>query len=276
MLCKETGMNFVTKVALSGRRIAIAAFVAIGGLSSFGAGGALSQSPQRLEIRTLSSRPDMVSGGDALVEVKAPAGAQLSQLMLTLNGNDVTSRLKLAAAGGGFRGLIGGMVVGENTLVAKIKSPKPAQASLDVTNYPSTGPILSGPHLTPYECRTVESGLGQPLDANCSAAQKIDYFYRAANNTFKPFDLNGPTPDDLVKTTTNDGKTVPYIVRVESGTINRSIYRIAILDDPKHSVAAAPPPQSRSTSTLLTLVPNRRAADEPPRWMPGAGWNRKL
>ena len=25
---------------------------------------------------------------------------------------------------------------------------------------------------------------------------------------------------------------MPYIVRVESGTINRAIYRIAILDDP--------------------------------------------
>src|SRR5262245_54195841 len=211
MLCKETGMNFVTKVALSGRRIAIAAFVAIGGLSSFGAGGALSQSATRLEIRTLSSRPDMVSGGDSLVEVKAPAGAQLSQLTLTLNGKEVTSRLKLDGASGGVRGLIGGMVVGENTLIAKIESPKLDQASHKVTNDPITGPILSGPHLTPYECRTVESGLGEPLDADCSAKQKIEYFYRASDNTFKPLaNPAGQRPADLVNTTTNDGKTGPY------------------------------------------------------------------
>ena len=95
-------------------------------------------------------------------------------------------------------------------------------------------------------------GLGQPLDANCSAAQKIEYFYRASNNTFKPLaDPTGPRPADLVNTTTNDGKTVPYIVRVDSGTINRTIYRIAILDDP-------------STETT------------PAQWTPGAGWNRKL
>src|SRR5262245_2090154 len=102
-------MNFVTRVALSCRRIAITVFAVIVGLSGFGAGDAISQSATRLEIRTLSSCPDMVSGGDALVGVKALAGARLNDLTLTLNGQDVTSWLKLDGAGGGFRGLIGGM-----------------------------------------------------------------------------------------------------------------------------------------------------------------------
>jgi hypothetical protein len=249
-------MSFATKVAPKSRLTAAIAFVVVSILSTLSA-DMFSQSATRLEIRTLSSRPDMVSGGDALVEVKTPAGAQLSQLTLTLNGKDVTSRLKLDAASGGFRGLIGGMVVGENTLIAKIKSPKPAQASLKVTNFPITGPILSGPHLTPYECRTVESGLGEPLDADCSAKQKIEYFYRASDNTFKPLaNPTGPRPADLVNTTTNDGKTVPYIVRVDSGTINRSIYRIAILDDPN--------PETSSVN------------GDQGEWTPGAGWNRKL
>ena len=31
-------------------------------------------------------------------------------------------------------------------------------------------------------------------------------------------------------TTTSEGKTVPYLVKVESGTINRTIYRIATLE----------------------------------------------
>jgi hypothetical protein len=39
----------------------------------------------------------------------------------------------------------------------------------------------------------------------------------------------------MSKTTTSEGKTVDYIVRVESGTINRSIYRIAILDGFDHA-----------------------------------------
>src|SRR5262249_58727576 len=82
---------------------------------------ATAQSHQKLEIRTLSSRPDMVSGGDALVEVKTPVGVTVSQLTLTLNGKDVTGQLKEEGAGN-FRGLIAGMTVGKNTLRAAIKS----------------------------------------------------------------------------------------------------------------------------------------------------------
>lgn len=239
------------KLGLAGHRAAVAAFVVLSALACLSGAKVFSQPGAQLQIRTLSSRPDLASGGDALVEVKAPVGAQLNQFTLTLNGKDVTNQLKLDSAAGSFRGVISGLVAGQNILVAKLKSPRAAQASLKITNYPITGPILSGPHLTPYECRTIESGLGQPLDANCSAAQKIEYFYRAAGNTFKPLPDPAARPADLVKTTTYDGKAVPYIVRVDSGTINRSIYRIAILDDPNPETSAA-------------------------RWTPGEGWNRKL
>ncbi len=213
---------------------------------------AFSQTSPKLEIKTLSSRPDLASGGDALIEIKAPAGTQLSQLTLTLNGKDVTDQLKNELGNGSFRGLINGMIVGDNTLHVMLKASRMPPARLIIKNYPITGPILSGTHLTPYECRTVESGLGQPLDIDCSAAQKIEYFYRASNNTFKPLpDPAGTRPADLQTTTTSDGRTVPYIVRVDSGTINRSIYRIAVLDDPKPDVPVV-------------------------RWTPGTGWNRKL
>src|SRR5262245_4826055 len=162
--------------------------------------GVLAQSPKRLQIKPLSSRADLVSGGDALVEVQAPPGVDTSRITLTLNGNDVTSQLRRDASGS-LRGLISGLAIGDNTLRAAIKSGGKSSAGaageaiLTLKNHPITGPILSGPHLTPYECRTVESGLGQPLDANCSAAQKVEYFYRASNNTFKPLaEPNGSRP----------------------------------------------------------------------------------
>jgi hypothetical protein len=248
-------MSFLTRVIPVSRPAGVMSFtviaILVGVAVAFGSSDGASQSAARLEIRALSSRPDLVSGGDALVEIKPPAGTQPGQVSLLLNGQEVAHQLKRDPVTGGLRGLITGLVVGENTLLATIKSAQ-TQASLKLTNYPITGPILSGPHLTPYECRTVESGLGQPLDANCSAKQQIAYFYRAADNTFKPLaDPAGPRPSDLVTTTTNDGKTVPYIVRVDSGTINRSIYRIAILDDPQPSEANE-------------------------QWVPGPGWNRKL
>jgi len=198
---------------------------------------------RKLEIKVLSSRPDMISGGDALVEVISPGGGPPK---LTLNGSDVSGSLKSGPTTGTYRALVKGMTLGANTLAASAGSTK---ATLKVTNYPITGPILSGPHMKPYECRTEQSGLGKALDAECSAGQKIEYFYRASDNTFKPLDNpTGPRPADLVTTRTIDGRTVPYIVRVDSGTINRTIYRIAILDDPK--------------------------AGQP--FTPGAGWNGRL
>jgi hypothetical protein len=238
-------------------RVTLAVFVVAWAFSGWAHSQAFSEETQSrnkdaaqtgapLGVRILSSRPDMVSGGDALVAVKAPPGTELNQIKLQLNGKDVSNLLKPDAETGSFRALVGGMVVGKNTLRAAAKGSK---ASLTVTNYPITGPILSGPHMSPYECRTVESGLGEPLDHDCSAAPKTEYFYRAAGNMFKPLDVGAPRPSDLVTTTTNEGKTVPYIVRVDSGTINRTIYRIAILDDPK--AAAAP-------------------------WTSGPGWNLKL
>ena len=96
--------------------------------------------------------------------------------------------------------------------------------------------------MTPYECRTVESGLGEPLDADCSAPTKYEWFYKstgpavgtgAAATQFKALaDPKGARPADLATATTIDGRTVPYIVRVESGVINRAVYRMAVLDDP--------------------------------------------
>jgi hypothetical protein len=261
---------------LSSLRVAFAVFIVAGVFSNWESQAFsedtqahtkdTAQSGDPLEVRILSSRPDMVSGGDALVAVKAPAGTELNQLTLQLNGKDVSNLLQRDAETGSFRALVGGMVEGKNTLrvTAKggagtavevpAKSPgrrlPPLEARLTITNYPITGPILSGPHMSPYECRTVESGLGEPLDSDCSAPPKTEYFYRASNNIFRPLaDLSAPRPSDLVTTTTNEGKTVPYIVRVESGTINRTIYRIAILDDPKPGLA---------------------------QWTSGPGWNRKL
>lgn len=211
-----------------------------------------SKSSASLEIKVLSSRPDMVSGGDALIEIKAPSGTEPNQVTLQLNSKDVSNLLHPDPETGSLRALVGGVVNGKNILHAAVKGKPALDASLTLTNFPITGPILSGPHLSPYECRTVESGLGEPLDSNCSATPKTEYFYRASNNTFKPLtDLAGPRPSDLVTTTTNEGKTVPYIVRVDSGTVNRTIYRIAMLDDPQPSRSPVP----------LVL---------------GPGWNRKL
>ncbi|MGD2133110.1 MAG: DUF6351 family protein [Maricaulaceae bacterium] len=180
-----------------------------------------------LDVETLSSRPDMVSGGGALVSVSGEA-FDPQAVTVTLNGEDVTDQLSLAESGDALVGVVSGFEVGDNVLRAR----GAGRGALRVTNYPITGPILSGPHLDPYECRTVESGLGEPLNDDCSAMRRVDYFYRTTDGEFAPLEDPADRPRDLAETTTIDGVTVPYIVQVESGTINRTIYRIATLAEP--------------------------------------------
>jgi Tannase-like family of unknown function (DUF6351) len=163
----------------------------------------------------------MVSGNNALVQISAPA---IESLTVTLNGQDITGIFRADA--GKVVGLVENLRLGKNSIEAKRAG---RTARLEITNHPITGPIVSGEHLKPFVCTTVLSGLGEPLDANCSAPTKIEYFYRAGG-VFKPLANPHERPVDFSETTTSEGKTLPYIVRVESGTINRAIYRIAMLE----------------------------------------------
>ena len=120
-----------------------------------------------LEISILSSSPDMVSGGDALVRVDVPSDVALGQVTVKLNGVDVTAAFAPAPDGHALAGLVDGFVLGENTLNAKANGKgAPAPAQLTVTNYPITGPIFSGPQQQAFVCTTARSGLGQPLVDN--------------------------------------------------------------------------------------------------------------
>ena len=185
-----------------------------------------------LAVTVLSSRADSVTSGSALVEIAVPAGIAASDVKLTAAGTDVTSTLTTNADGTRLRGLVAGLALGDTLLAADVATNR-AHGQLTVTNHPRSGPVFSGLHLSPFECRTAESGLGAPLDADCAATTRYDWFYFTAAGVRKPLtDPLGARPGDVGTATTIDGKTVPFIVRVESGTINRSIYRIAVLDDP--------------------------------------------
>jgi hypothetical protein len=213
--------------------------------------------PADLVLSTLSTAPDRVSGGDVLVGVDVPAGVPLSDVAVTLNDIDVTAVFAPAATGHGLVGLVTGLSDGDNQLRAATQQANPSlKARLDIRNFPSYGPIFSGPRQVPWICETVASGLGPSLDEHCTVPTRYDWFYRTTAGTFQPLaSLAPPFPTDLAQTTTIDGRTVNYIVRVESGTINQSIYRIAILDDPTAPISNPWSPGGRK---------------------PGQGWNGKL
>jgi hypothetical protein len=226
---------------------------------------ATAKSPGDLDIITVSTRPDTVSGGDVLVRINVPPGVAINDLVIVLNGQAVTSAFQPEAGSHSLLGLVQGLKLGENSLVAKAVGQNNVTyrtARLTLTNYPITGPILSGPHEEPFYCMTQlftlpasTNTLGPALDADCSIATRVDYVYRTTAGTFQPLPNLTSYPADLAQTTTTEGKSVPYIVRVETGTINRAIYETAVLHDPTTEAAPTPfkPPVGWNHRLVYTL-----------------------
>jgi hypothetical protein len=73
--------------------------VTIAGLLTAGSVAATAKSPDDLDIITVSTRPDTVSGGDVLVRINVPPGVAINDLVivLTVKLSRVPSSLKLAA-----------------------------------------------------------------------------------------------------------------------------------------------------------------------------------
>jgi hypothetical protein len=261
---------------------ALVAFIA-------GCGGSDGGDATPLQIHTLSTRADMVTGGDALVEIVAPAGAQPSSLQVSVDGRNVTSAFS-TRSDGRIVGLVTGLANGTNTLQAEMAGAR--AATLQVTNASRQGPVISGAQVVPFYCATPSpqaasgntpatngSGLSGQPDASCNVAAETKLYYRTtaaaqsaanpsgctlglpdpawnvsgtattlpaapalpANGCFKPYTAGAPAPADMATTTTDAGTTVPFIVRVERGVINRGIYDIAVLFDPSKSWSANAP-----------------------------------
>jgi len=223
--------------------------------------------PQSLQIKPLSTHADRVSGGDVLVQISLPRSPGKGDLIVSLNGRVVTGAFRETAPGT-LVGLVTGLSRGDNRLTAEAKGV--GTKHLRLVNYPITGPIVSGPHgkvglqERPFICQTDTfklpdgSTLVQPpatQDGICSAPTKLTYIYRArlpdGTTTFKPLPSTTSIPADVVMTTTLAQVTMPYIVRVETSTINRGIDQVAVLHDPT-------------------------AEAQPTPFAPPKGWNHKL
>src|SRR5258705_9300404 len=73
------------------------------------------------EVRTLSTRPDLISGGDVLVQVTVPATLAAEKLAVSVNGHDISGEVKLAPQSRvSSEGQRGGQVDG-NTFVGLVK-----------------------------------------------------------------------------------------------------------------------------------------------------------
>jgi hypothetical protein len=216
-------------------------------------------------IKILSARPYLISGEDVLVRIDLPHQMGATSIRVDLDGRDVTAMFQADSQTGALTGLVTGLTVGKNSLTLLVHGHQ--AETLELTDYPITGPITSGPHEVPYICTTADFELynsllgllipdtttfNPPTDANCSAPTKITYLYMPTGGTaLQALPSTTNLPADMSTTTTLSGATVNFIVRVETSTIDRGIYQSAILHDP--------------------------TTDAAPSWnTPPKGWNRRL
>ncbi|MBJ2159161.1 DUF6351 family protein [Variovorax sp. IB41] len=225
------------------------------------------QATGELKIRTLSNRADMISDGDAYVEITLPEGKSALDLAVDLDGKDISSAFALRA-NGRVLGTVTGLRVGSNTLTATLKSTKTG-AKLAIENFARGGNIFAGTPVQPWICATKAgsvatvtvpgtglsasvttqvSGLdADPVDADCNAPTVYTYYYQpkakegtdCGQQPFGPYacfvqydPAKRPKDADIANFTTDRGDTVKALLRVELGTMGRSEYQVAVYFDP--------------------------------------------
>src|SRR5688572_31830622 len=87
-----------------------------------------------LDIKVLSNRADLISGGEALVEIVLPAGVLSANVRVDVGGRDVTSSFAVRPSGR-YLGRVDGLAVGDNALSARAKGA--AAAKITITNHPN-------------------------------------------------------------------------------------------------------------------------------------------
>ena len=198
-----------------------------------------------LSIHVLSNRADLISGGDALVAVELPAGTNTQGLRMTLGARDVTSQFAVRA-NGRYEALLSGIPLGRNVLTASL--PNGSGARVTITNHPQGGPVLAGPQLQPWVCQSTA------VDAQCNQPPTYTYLYKSTDPTkqgLQPYDPNNP-PSDVANTTTDQGVTVPFVVRLETGYLDRDQYKIATLFQPNRTWAPWDPQRQWNHKLLIT------------------------
>lgn len=197
-------MSNFRRPASAGRSFGLAILVA----TLLAACGGSDDAAPVLELKTLNNRADLISGGDALMEVVLPAGASAAALKVDVDGRDVSSVFAVRADGR-VTGLVTGLASGSNVISASTSGATAAR--LTVTNAPRSGPVYSGAQIVPYYCAMPTavpaagsgataapasnfSGLAGTPDAQCNIATEYKLYYRSTASTTCTFSLPDPTP----------------------------------------------------------------------------------
>jgi len=217
-------------------------------------------------ITVLSGRADLISGGDALVQVDLPAswsndysprGGAVAMPSIRVGARNVY-RLFSFTGPHTMRGVVTGLPLGRSVLTV---SHGGQGASLELTNHSIDGPLFAGPQIQPWACGAGTTG-GQ-----CHKAATYAFYYLPAGtdavhasaagsgvaSTYQTYDPANPPPAGTVATTTTQtGVTVPFIVRVENGYLDRDAYSIAAVYQPGKPWTAVLPQRQFNHKLVLT------------------------
>ena len=199
---------------------------------------------ERLALQTVSTRPGFVTGGDVLVRVDGVSSVR--GLRVTAGGRDVTRAFTADAGGLSVSGLVDGLRLGRTDLVATAGRDARACASSTTrsrdrssagrTRPPTPAPQAPGGRspASPSGRRSTRTARSGPASTTCTAPRPG----RSPPCPTRPY-----APPTFATATTSTGEKVPYIVRVETGTINRAIYETAVT-----ARSAVPPTPARCSA----------------------------
>jgi hypothetical protein len=237
-------------------RLALTGVVTVAALAATLLPARAASPPRVIELRVLSGRADLVSGGSALVQVILPTGARA--LKVTSPAGDVTSNFG-NGPDGKLEGVVDNLRLGPNVIKATAIGAKGTQIVL--TNHPIGGPVLAGPQIQPWACQAGAT------DAQCDTPPTFAYSYLpvgtggagfsasgvASANALQPYDPAKPPPSALIASATTDtGTTVPFIVRTETGYLDRDQYAVATLYQPNKPWTPVHPQPQFNRKLVLT------------------------
>jgi hypothetical protein len=217
----------------------VAALILLGLLVAGPAGAA------KPRVTVLSNRADLISGGDALVAIQAPQHKSARAMKVTVNGSRLAKAVLHKRANDRVEGLVKGLRLGVNHIRVRM-GPGPAGRAR-IVNHRNGGPIFTGAQMKPWVCQNEAA-----VDAQCNQPAEYQYQYMSSvTHGLEPYDPGSPPPD-VATTTTDQGKTVPFIIRIETGYQDRDEYAIAVLYDPAKPWTAWSPQKQWNHKLLVT------------------------
>jgi hypothetical protein len=217
-----------------------------------------------LQVKVLSSAPQLVSGKEALIEISGATAPPV----ITVNERTSGDTTGLPAGHGtqvDFKpeandptklvGLVTNLQFGPNAVTVTAGKDS---ATLTLVAHDINGELFAGAQDAPFLCEISAFsmyGLKQasdtktdPLHAQCAAVRQVNYFYRNTAGKWLPFDVSKPRPTDIDKGANGQA----MIIRQEMGVINRAAYVISIPHDP--ATGPAPTPTDRGGAWTGKLV----------------------